>query len=141
MLDLGKSRSTDFDSLGTEANLTCLREVFLEIKRRSSEDPSTVGCMFSKCAEAVRDRSAAELVDTLVKMCSELPEKLGKAGCIAKGKDKKPRRLIEQLICDWLDKLGERARRFLMRCRDAIAGIFVKHGYGTMGPKKYEIAI
>ena len=141
MLGLGKSRSTDFDSLSAEANLACLREGFLEIMRRGCEDPRTIGGLFSKCSEAVHDRSVAEAVDTLVRMCSELPEKLSGAGCLAKGKERKARRIIEQMICDWFSKLGERARRVLMRCRDTIAGILARHGYGARALKKYEIAI
>ena len=89
----------------------------------------------------MRDRSVAEAVDTLVRMCSELPEKLAKAGCLAKGKEKKACRIIEQMVCDWFGKLGERARRVLMRCRDTIAGILLRHGYSARALKKYEIAI
>lgn len=141
LLGLGKSRSTDFDSLSAEANLACLREVFLEIMRRGCDDPRTIGGLFCKCSEAVHDRTVAEAVDTLVRMCSELPGKLAKAGCLAKGKEKKARRIIEQMICDWFAKLGERARRVLMRCRDTIAGILLRHGYSARALKRYEIAI
>lgn len=141
LLGLGKSRSTDFDSLSAEANLACLREVFPGIMRRGCDDLRTIGGLFCKCSEAVHDRSVAEAVDTLVRMCSELPEKLAKAGCLAKGKEKKARRIIEQMVCDWFSKLGERARRVLMRCRDTIAGILLRHGYSARALKKYEIAI
>lgn len=90
LLGLGKSRSTDFDSLSAEASLACLREVFLEIMRRGCDDLRTIGGLFCKCSEAVRDRSVAEAVDTLVRMCSELPEKLAKAGCLAKARRGRP---------------------------------------------------
>lgn len=99
--------STDFDNQNAFANICCIRAVLIELHRRMTNDIRAIGEIARNAKETMRVMPLSEAVAILLKMLSELPEKLNKAGCIAPGKLDTVKRILRLLITSWYQSMVE----------------------------------
>ncbi len=105
-LGLGyETRSTDFDNQNAFANIACIRATLIELRRRLTNDIRAVGEIARDVKETMRVMPLSEAISILLKMLSDLPEKLDKAGCIVKGKLDTVKRILRLLITSWYQSM------------------------------------
>ncbi len=105
-LGLGyETHSTDFDNQNAFANICCIRAVLIELHRRLTNDIRAIGEIARDAKETMRVMPLSEAISILLKMLSELPDKLYKAGCIVEGKLDTVRRILRLLITSWYQSM------------------------------------
>lgn len=60
-------QSTDYDSQVAFANLSALRDILIEYKKRTEEDPRAAGVLFNSISEYMREIPLADAVFILIR--------------------------------------------------------------------------
>ncbi len=116
-LGLGyETSSTDLDNQNAFANICCLCAVLIELHRRLTKDIRAMGEIARDAKETMRLMPLSEAISILLKMLSELPEKLNKAGCIVEGKLDTVKRIIHRLINSWYQDMIDFVKDIIDLC-------------------------
>lgn len=119
-------QSTDYDSQVAFANLSALRDILIEYKKRTEEDPRAAGVLFNSISECMREIPLAEAVDKLLDMVDNIPNELLKSGCIDKAHFQKAKEIVFKAIWKWYRQLNDYVLNFMQRCRSEIADLLLK---------------
>lgn len=119
-------QSTDYDSQVVFANLSALRDILIEYKKRTEEDPRDAGVLFNSISECMREIPLADAVDKLLDMVENIPNILLKSGCIDKAHYQMTKGIVFKVIWKWDSKLNDYVLNFMQRCQSEMAELLHK---------------
>ena len=103
-------QSTDFTTISAYANLACIRANLMEYKRRIENDVRAAGELFYSACQALKEIPFADALNRLLQAYNSIVDDLEKAGCIAKGKLKKAKKILKQKLSVWYDESSVRLK-------------------------------
>ena len=108
-------QSTDYDSQVAYANLSALRDILIEYKKSTKEDPRAAGVLFNSISECMREIPLADAVDKLLDMVENIPNILLKSRCIDKAHYQMTKEIVFKVIWKWYSKLNDYVLNFMQR--------------------------
>lgn len=106
-------QSTDFTTISAYANLACIRANLMEYKRRIENDVRAAGELFYSACQALKEIPFADALNRLLQAYNSIVDDLEKAGCIAKGKLKKAKKILKQKLSVWYDESSAYIQKIL----------------------------
>ena len=82
------SRATNYDSVFSHVTMACIQLIIMTILKFFNEDNKTIGTLYRETTDSFRVKPLADLIQKIVTMVTELPDKMIAKGYIVKGKER-----------------------------------------------------
>ena len=114
-----ENQGRSFDSTIAFSSLSIIRVIGLEWLRRTSQDPATMGTIFSNVKDALEDLPFGVALKALLQCFSSLSQTLINAGVIKSGSETKVQEIINEEIEAWFNAMSNFIQDFCKRFVDA----------------------
>ena len=82
------SRATNYDSVFCHVTMACIQLIIMTLLKFFNEDNKTIGTLYRETTDSFRVKPLADLIQKIVTMVTELPDKMIAKGYIVKGKER-----------------------------------------------------
>ena len=82
------SRATNYDSVFSHVTMACIQLIIMTLLKFFNEDNKTIGTLYRETTDSFRVKPLADLIQKIVTMVTELPDKMIAKGYIVKGKER-----------------------------------------------------